>query len=175
MKKIFCMLLVCIMMGLFITPVFAIDGDGTNTTDVEYVVEGSYTWSVPAKITVGTPTHKGGGDILITSNNLDSGKGIFIRLEQSTNYNNGFNLKKVGDNTYYPYVLEICDDGYTDDGTAIETEPTTINPISIIRTTSHDANIARLVAYFASDDDKPTAAGTYTDTLTFTASTYDAN
>lgn len=176
MKKIFGMLLICFVMMVYITPVFAVEGEGSSSTNMEYVVEGSFTWSVPAKITIGpSSNHKGGGDVMITSNNLENGKGIFIRLEQAANYNNGFNLKKTGSNTYYPYVLEIANDLYTDDGTAIDSEPTNVNPISMIRTTSHDIIGTRLVAYFASDSDKPTVAGTYNDTLTFAASVYDAD
>ena len=170
MKKIFGMLLVCVMMIGFISPVFAVEGDGSSTTDVEYVVEGSFTWSVPAKITVGTADNKGTGVVQITSNNLGEGKGIFIRLEGSSNYNNGFNLKKTGDNTLYPYVLGFR---LNETDTPIEAEPAELNPISVIRTTSHENLSTTLIAYFENDSDKPTTAGTYTDTLTFVASAYD--
>ena len=171
MKKIFGGLLVTILMFGFITPVFAVEGAGTSSTDVEYVVEGSFTWSVPAKITVGSDNqHMGTGIVQITSNNIAEGKKIGIALGSSSNYNNGFNLKKENDNTLYPYVLAV-------EGNELQGATVAIDgiPWVMLRANPSENASQNLYAYFANENDKPTTAGTYTDTLTFEASVYDAD
>ena len=174
MKKLFSALLFSVMMVVFVTPVFAVEGEGSASSDVEYVVEGSFTWSVPAKITVGSDAeHKGTGVIEITNSTLSSDKAIALWFTGCSNYNNGFNLKKVGDNTLYPYILGMSTDEI--ESTPFDSEPTELAPKSLLRTAVHGIQPTYIQAWFNSEDDKPTTAGTYADTLTFEATVYDAN
>ena len=176
MKKFFGIALASIIMMGFVTPVFAVEGAGTSSTDVEYVVEESFTWSVPAKITVkeaGDTTYLG-DQLGITSNDLGNNKKIIISLVGSTNYSNGYlNLKKSNDNTLYPYVLTHVVSELAGSGILVESEPTTSNPITILDS-SYGLSM-NIRAEFASHNTTPTNAGTYTDTLTFRADVVDTN
>ncbi len=171
MKKFFGIALASIIMMGFITPVFAIDGEGSNTTDVEYVVEGSFTWSVPGKITVVDDSLTGDDyPIQVTNFNLGDDKAVSIKLINSSNYDNGFNLKKTGDNTKYPYVVNCSDKN------GISCEPLSVGlNYEFLKVGANDYlnKINYITAQFA-EGNTPTAAGTYTDTLTFAASIVDA-
>lgn len=170
MKKLFGALLAVIIMIGFITPVFAVEGAGTSSTDVEYVVEGSFTWSVPAKISVSTGLGSP-GTMQVTAFNLESNKEVSIQLTNSTNFDNGFYVKKSGDNTGYPYSLTAFTNNINGNGTSI----TSLNTEVLRVGSSNYSTTTKLIVAGFGDGDEPTTAGTYTDTLTFQASVVDAD
>ncbi len=155
MKKFIALAIAIIMMAALAVPAFAaeIDEETVNKTaqsTVSYKTGESYTVTIPETITVGNAT---GSDFSIDANR-EAGKTITVTVVST----NGF---KLNANEDYAYTLSVK---------IGENAPTVITAQdnTVASTTAKQTVSAKLIAAWADGCTAPEAAGTYSDTLTFT-------
>jgi len=128
-------------------PVLAEEPANTKDVDIQYEVEQSYEWSVPSSISA----DDGAVEVKVTKNVIQAGKALKITVDSANN----FVLKNTEDETdTIEYSITANSKAWTDGGTVLTVE-SGVSSGSVIGS-------AAIVG-------TPTGAGTYKDTLTFTA------
>lgn len=69
------------MMSPLTTNILATAGDGTNSTDITYTVDSSYTWTIHSAISLNSATTT--GDVSVTQANVAADKEIVIKVKGS--------------------------------------------------------------------------------------------
>ena len=69
------------MMSPLTTNILAASGDGTNSTDITYTVDSSYTWTIHSAISLNSATTT--GDVSVTQANVAADKEIVIKVKGS--------------------------------------------------------------------------------------------
>ena len=125
----------------------------TKDVQLKYELASGYLWSVPSGTQTLTTNSEEVGDIAVTKCVLDVGKVLKITVASKNNFN-----VKLNDNSIaYTLSLTIGGDALTNNATVVSTNTTKTQKLYGILT------------------GEGAAAGTYTDTLTFTANVEDAN
>ena len=154
-KKTLATLLTLTMLATAAVPVFAADKTSdTGNAELTYTVESTFTMIIPANTTLTDGIGSGtvsASDVVIPSNKL-----LNIKVK-STNYNSTdkFRLKDNNSDNYIKYTIKNGE-------TAIDNEATVLSVAA-------DTAVTPVTLNFALVDLAQKVAGTYTDTLTFTA------
>lgn len=183
-KNLAAAVLAAAMVASLATPVFAEDGidlyetKSSDTTEVKYTVSESYTWSVPSEIdftkneTVTTSGTTGNTqNVQVTKSVITPGKKLQIKINESsvTADKGGFGIKTTGVNgkivtlAYEVKAKEGAGDNYTKTlnvgDSVLEVKAGDDTGMTELQFTLKKADIEQ--------------AGTYTGTLTYTASVVD--
>ena len=154
MKKIVTGLVLSVVAASLLSmPVFASEmiQPTDKTSNITAVVEESYTWSVPATVAFEETTANSSVDITVTVNSavLEEGHSVFVTF---TGSNNGFKLNSSVGNNDVSYTLKKGSNSVSEWETIIETSTA---PTSQTLT--------------ATLNEKISVAGSYSDTLSFSA------
>ena len=152
--KIVSAILAVVLLLAISTPVFADDTDDTKETTISLDIPETFTWSVSDDIEIGDDI-----EVRISSTNICNDSFITVALTSATSYDSRgfFCMTAPGSNDVGFYKLSVSS---TED---IETLPYTVLNFPENGEQSHTINTAWEYG------DEPTAAGNYTDVLTFTA------
>lgn len=159
MKKLLTVLVSVLMTLACSTMVFAED----NTTEVNYTVSESYEFTVPATTTIASDATVLTNGVAITKNSIAVGK----KLQISVASTNSWNLKLVDgtDNDKLAYTASLDS----------STWAAIANNAVVLEKAAGTIGSQNLYAKLTSAAGNETKAGTYKDTLTFTAAVVDAN
>ena len=159
MKKLLTVL-VSVLMALTCTATVFADN---NTTEVNYTVSESYEFTVPATTTISTDSTTLTNGVAITKNSIAVGKKLQIKVAST----NSWNLKLVNgtDNDKLAYTASLDS----------STWAALANDAVVLEKAAGTSGSQNLYAKLTSAAGNETKAGTYKDTLTFTAAVVDAN
>ena len=156
MKKLFTVLLTALMVFACTATVFA-EGKTdptTTTTDVTYTVAESFTWSIPANITLTTKDAAEGGEVGFTAGGLCTAGDTYKITYKAAN---GNLVSTTDSNVKLEYKVVI--------GTTDSVPATTAT--DVLEATAADINTGKKVAFKAKFTQAATQAGVYKDTVTF--------
>lgn len=125
----------------------------TKDVQLKYELASGYEWSVPSNTQTLITEYETIGDVAVTKCVLDVGKVLKITVASKNNFN-----VKLNDNSI-AYTLSL-----TNGGDALTNNATVVS-----------TNTTKTQTLYGKLTGEGAAAGTYTDTLTFTASVVDAN
>lgn len=160
MKKLMTTLLAVLMVfGCAVTSVAAEDtADSTKTTEVAYEVAQTYEWDVPAKQTFTAISDTlSDGKVTVSNAVIKEGNEVKITVA-SENYSSGWRMKRGSDNYYMTYSMKKGDAEVSNNGVVLEVVAST--------TAGAKASGEQALTFAITDSDK---AGTFSDTLTFSA------
>ena len=152
--------LVSVLMVLTCTATVFADG---NTTEVNYEVSESYEFTVPATTTISTDSTTLTNGVAITKNSIAVDKKLQIKVAST----NSWNLKLVNgtDNDKLAYTASLDS----------STWAALANDAVVLEKAAGTLGSQNLYAKLTNAAGNETKAGTYKDTLTFTAAVVDAN
>ena len=158
MKKAIICAALALMVVLSMTGVAAAAED-TKPCKVKYSMEESFTWTVPAKLTVGASVSS--QNLGVNAENCYIKGGNTVKINASSM--NRWEVKTSGQPSSAQYVYCL-----KKDGTVIPTHSSDTDVYEVRWNAT--PQLCVLTADWADSVTAPTKAGTYTDTLTFTAS-----